>query len=108
VRQAVVRAALTGFLGSRLGSSRALLVREQALTLARLRTVSSGTRVSDETPVLAGGAVGAIVAGIVLREVARRARGVVPAPLAQAAIAAAGTWAIAKAFDAVESRLPAA
>jgi len=40
--------------------------------------------------------------------VARRTRGVVPAPLAQAAIAAAGTWAIAKAFDAVESRLPSA
>jgi hypothetical protein len=108
VNQAVVRAALTGFLGSRLGSSRPQLVREQALTLARLRTVSSGTGVSDEMPVLAGGAVGAIVAGIVLREVARRARGVVPAPLAQAAIAAAGTWAIAKAFDAIESRLPAA
>ena len=106
VKQAVVRAALTGFLGSRLGSSRPQLVREQALTLARLRTVSAGTRVSDETPVLAGGAVGAVVAGLVLREVARRARGVVPAPLAQAAIAAAGTWAIAKAFDAVESRLP--
>ena len=108
VRQAVVRSALVGLLGSRLGGSRPLLVREQALTLARLRTVSSGSAISDETPVLAGGAVGAVVAGLVLREVARRARGVVPAPLAQAAIAAAGTWAVAKAFDAVESRLPSA
>jgi hypothetical protein len=106
VKQAVVRSALIGFLGSRLGTSRPLLVREQALTLARLRTVSSGTAVSEEAPVLAGGVVGAVVAGLVLREVARRARGVVPAPLAQAAVAAAGTWAVAKAFDAVESFLP--
>jgi hypothetical protein len=108
VKQAVVRSALVGLLGSRLGVSRPRLVREQALTLARLRTVSSGTAISEETPVLAGGVVGAVVAGLVLREAARRARGVVPAPLAHAAVAAAGTWAVARAFAAVESRLPSA
>jgi hypothetical protein len=59
-------------------------------------------------PVRAGGAVGAFVPGIVRREVARRAGGVVPAPREQAAIAAAGTWAMVKAFDAIEPRLPSA
>jgi hypothetical protein len=106
VKRAVVRSALIGFVGSRLGASRPLLVREQALTLAKLRTVSVGTAVSDDKTVLAGGAAALFASGLALRELARSARTVLPKPLAHALIAAAGTWAAAKAFQTVESRLP--
>jgi hypothetical protein len=106
VRSAVVRSAWIGLLGSRLGASRPLLVREQAGLLARLRTVSSGAAVSDELPTLGGATATLLASGLALRGLARTARGVLPAPLAQAAIAAAGTYAFAKAFQGLESRLP--
>jgi hypothetical protein len=105
--QAVLRSALIGLLGSRLGRSRPLLVLEQARLVARLRGISSGPAVSDELPVVAGGAATALAAGLALREAARRAGAVVPAPLVNAAVAAAGTWAVGKAFRSIEPRLPA-
>jgi len=104
--QAVLRSALIGLLGSRLGRSRPLLVLEQARLVARLRGISSGPSVSDELPVVAGGAATALAAGFALREAARRAGAVLPAPLVNAAVAAAGTWAVGKAFRSVEPRLP--
>jgi hypothetical protein len=106
VKRAVVRSALIGLLGSRLGPSRPLLVREQVLTLAKLRTVSSGAAVADDKSVLAGSAAALFATGLALRSLARSAREVLPAPLAHAAIAATGTWLSAKAFRTVESRLP--
>jgi hypothetical protein len=106
VKRAVVRSALIGLVGSRLGASRPLLVREQALTLAKLRTVSAGAAVSDDKPVLAGGAAALFASGLALRGLARGARVVLPTPLAHAAIAATATWVFAKAFQTVESRLP--
>lgn len=106
VKQAVIRSALIGLAGSRLGMSRPLLVREQVRMVSRLRAVSSGPSVSDELPVLAGGAAAMLASGFALRGVARNVRSVLPAPLAHAAIAAAGTWAFAKAFQVLESRLP--
>jgi hypothetical protein len=102
VRQAVVRSALIGLVGARLGASRPLLVREQVRLGARLRTVSSGAAVSEEMPALAGGAAALFASGLALRRVARTARAVLPAPLAHAAIAAAGTWAFARALRTVE------
>jgi hypothetical protein len=102
VRHAVVRSGLIGLVGARLGASRPLLVREQVRLGARLRTVSSGAAVSEEVPVLAGGAAALFVSGLALRRVARTARAVLPAPLAHAAIAAAGTWAFARALRTVE------
>ena len=108
VKQAVIRSALIGLAGSRLGMSRPLLVREQVRMVSRLRAVSSGSAVSDELPMLAGGAVSVLVSGFALRGLARAARAVLPAPLAHAAIAAGGTWAFAKAYEVLESRLPSA
>jgi hypothetical protein len=106
VRQAVVRSTLIGLVGARLGASRPLLVREQVQTVARLRAVSSGVAVADELPALAGAAAAVFASGLALRGVARTVRAVLPAPLAHAAIAGAGTWALARAFQAIESQLP--
>ena len=108
VKHAVVRSALIGLVGSRLGASRPLLVREQVRLVTRLRAVSAGSAVSQELPVLGGGAAALFASGLALRQVARSARAVLPAPLTNAAIAAAGTWAFAKAFEQLESRLPSA
>jgi len=106
VKSAVIRSALIGIAGSRHGASRPLLLLEQVRLVTRLRTVSAGSAVSQELPVLGGGAAALFASGMALRQVARSARAVVPAPLANAAIAAAGTWGLAKAFGALESRLP--
>jgi hypothetical protein len=106
VQQAVIRSALIGLLGSRLGRSRPLLVLEQARLVSRLRAVSSGSAVSEELPVVAGGAAAVLVSGFGLRSAARTAGAVLPAPLVNAAIAAAGTWALARAFRLLEGRIP--
>jgi hypothetical protein len=108
VRQAVLRSALIGFAGARLGVSRPLLTLEQVRMLSRLRAVSSGPAVSDELPVLVGGAAAVVASGFALRSVARSGRAVLPAPLVQAAVAAGGTWVLAKTFQLVESRFPPA
>ena len=107
VKRAVVRSALIGLVGSRLGASRPLLVREQVRTVARLRRVSSSAAISEELPTAGGAAAAVFASGLVLRGVARRLRGALPgSPLAHAAIAAGGTWAVAKAYKALESHLP--
>ena len=108
VKRAVVRSAVIGLVGSRLGASRPLLVGEQVRLVACLRTVSSGSAASEEIPALAGGAAALVASGFALRRAARTARAMLPAPLAHAAIAAGGTWAFAKAFEKLESRLPSA
>lgn len=104
VKRAVVRSAVIGFVGSRLGRSRPLLVLEQARLVSRLRAVSSGPEVSDELPVMAGSAAAVLASGFALRTAARSAGTVLPAPLVNAAVAAAGTWALARAFRLVEER----
>jgi hypothetical protein len=107
VTQSVLRAAFVALVGGRKGSARPILAMEQVRMVSRLRVVSSGTAVSDELPVLAGGAASVAAFGFALRRAARTARAVLPDPLADAVVAAAGTWALAKAFELVESRLPA-
>ena len=104
VKRAVVRSAVIGFVGSRLGRSRPLLVLEQARLVSRLRAVSSGPAVSDELPAMAGSAAAVLASGFALRTAARNAGTVLPAPLVNAAVAAAGTWAFARAFRLVEER----
>jgi hypothetical protein len=104
VKRAVVRSAIIGFVGSRLGRSRPLLVLEQARLVSRLRAVSSGPAVSDELPVMAGSAAAVLASGFALRTAARSAGAVLPAPLVNAAVAAAGTWAFARAFRLLEER----
>ena len=106
VKQAVIRSALIGFVGARLGRSRPLLALEQARLVSRLRAVSSGTAVSEEMPVMAGSAAAVLASGFALRTAARTAGAVLPAPLVNAGVAAAGTWALARAFRLLEPRLP--
>jgi hypothetical protein len=104
VKRAVVRSAVIGFVGSRLGRSRPLLVLEQARLVSRLRAVSAGPAVSDELPVMAGSAAAVLASGFALRTAARSAGAVLPAPLVNAAVAAAGTWAFARSFRLLEER----
>lgn len=106
VKSAVLRSALIGLAGARLGVSRPLLTLEQVRMLSKLRTVSAGSAVADELPVRAGGAVAVLAAGFAFRGLARSVRTVVPAPVAHATVAAAGTWLIAKAYQVAETRLP--
>ena len=106
VRSAIIRSALIGVLGSRLGVSRQLLTLEQVRLISQLRTVSAASAAADELPVRAGGAAAVLAAGFAFRGLARSVRTFVPAPIAHAAVAAAGTWVLAKAYQAAESRLP--
>jgi len=107
VKSAVIRSAMIGLAGSHLGLSRPLLTLEQGRLLSRLRILSAGGPPPEELPVRAGGAAAVLAAGFAFRGVARSLRTVVPAPIAHAAVAGVGTWALAKAFELVESRLPA-
>ena len=106
VKATVIRSALIGIAGARLGVSRPLLTLEQMRLLSQLRTVSAGSAITDELPVRAGGAAAVLAAGFAFRGLARSLRTVVPAPIAHAAVAAAGTWVLAKAYEAAETRLP--
>jgi hypothetical protein len=106
VKSAVLRAALIGIAGSRLGVSRQLLTLEQVRLISQLRTASPGSAIADELPVRAGGAAAVLAAGFAFRGLARSLRTIVPAPVAHAVAAAAGTWALAKAYQLAESRLP--
>jgi hypothetical protein len=107
VAQSVRRAALVALLGGRNKKARPILSLEQVRMVSRLRVVSSGTAVSDELPVLAGGAAVVNGAGFAFRQGARAARAFLPDPVADAVVAAVGTVVLAKAFELVESRLPA-
>jgi hypothetical protein len=103
VKSAVVRSALIALSGSR--AARPLLTLEQVRMLTQLRTVSAGSGGEDELRLRAGGAAAVFAAGFAFRGVARSLRSVLPAPVAHAAIAAAGTWALARAYELAASRL---
>jgi hypothetical protein len=106
VKQSVIRSAVIGLAGARLGASRPLISLEQARMVARLRRAAAeSSREGDRTGLVAGGAA-ALVSGFALRGVARSLRPFVPAPIANTAVAAAGTWALAKAFELAEAHLP--
>jgi hypothetical protein len=96
VSSSVMRAALAGALGKPGAGSRSLLALEQVRLAARLQSLHGGPP-PEEPPLIAGAAVAAVALSFALREAARSARDVVPAPLANAAIAAAATWALAAA-----------
>lgn len=108
VRQAVLRSAVLGVAGARVGAGRPLIALEQVRMLSRLRAATTGSAASGQMPVIAGGAALTLASGFAFRGVARAARQVLPAPIANAAIAAAGTWALAKAQQALEARIPSA
>lgn len=96
VRSSVIRAALLGALGGRGEGSRSVLTLEQTRTAARLQSLR-GRLPSDEMPLVAGVAASVVALGFLFREAALRARNVLPAPVANAAIAASATWALATA-----------
>lgn len=104
VRSAVVRAALVGFAGSRLGVSRQLLTLEQVRLLSRLRT-TSGAAGEDELRLRAAGSAGVLAGSYAFRGLARSLRGFLPAPFVNAAVAAGGTWALAKLAEVAGSAL---
>jgi hypothetical protein len=106
VKSAVIRSALIGLAGSRLGASRSLLSLEHVSVLSQLRVMSVGPGIGDELPIRAGGAAAVLAAGLAFRGIARNLRTVVPAPLVNAAVAATGTWTLARAYQALEQRLP--
>jgi len=108
VRHAIVRTAILGVAGAEKGAARPLIALEQIRMLARLRAATTGSDGSDDMPVVAGAVAVALSAGFAFRGVARAARSVLPAPIANAAVAAAGTWTLAKALRLLEARLPAA
>lgn len=107
IREAVFRAAFLAAAGARKGASRPLIAMEQIRMLARLRVVTTGSGASEETPIVAGAAALTLASGFAFRNAARKARSVVPTPLVNAAVAAAGTWALAKALQTLEARIPA-
>ena len=96
VGTSVIRAALIGALGGRKRASRPVLALEQVRTVARLRSLRAGAT-PQELPALAGAATAALALSYLLREAARRAGGTLPGPLANAAVAAGTTWALAEA-----------
>jgi len=104
VRGAVVRAVLLATAGARRGSSRPLIALEQARMISRLRAAAAGSSASEGLPVVAGAAVLTLASGFALRSVARAARQALPAPIANGAIAAVGTWALAKAIRELDTR----
>jgi hypothetical protein len=106
VKGAVLRSAVIALAGARLGVTRRLLTLEQVRLLLQLRAAATGSPVTDELPVRAGGAAAVLATGFALRGVARSLRAVLPSPVANVAVAAAGTWALAKAFELAEERLP--
>jgi uncharacterized protein (DUF697 family) len=105
VLQAVVRTAVLAAL-VRARPTRPLITLEQARMVARLDAVGGrpGTPLRAEPAALAG-TLGAVLAtGFALRSVARTARFVLPAPIANAAVAAGGTWALGRAVRAYSAR----
>jgi hypothetical protein len=104
VRASVIRTALLAALARNSGS-RAVLALEQVRLVAQLRAASQRTT-SDPPPVVAGVAAGSLVVGYSLRSLARAAGRVAPTPLANAAVAGAGTWAVARLARELGARLP--
>jgi hypothetical protein len=105
VLRSVVRAAALGaFVGGR--PARPLLTLEQARMVARLDSVGgrAGAALGGEPAALAGTLGAVIVTGFALRSVARAARLVLPAPIANVTVAAAGTWALGRAARAHSAR----
>lgn len=98
VGTSAVRAAIAGALGTRSRGSRPLLVLEQIRMLAELRALGDGSQSRDDLAPLAGIAAATVGASFVFRTSARRAARILPTPLVNAGMAAAGTWALGVAF----------
>ena len=103
VRESAVRAGLLGLFGTG-GATRPLVTLEQARMTARLSPASPGTSGGAVSPAMAGTAGALFASGIVFRSAARSLRGGLPTPLANAAVAAFGTWALGEVVRRLEAR----
>jgi hypothetical protein len=102
VRTAVARAALLGAAGARKGPTRPLITLEQLRMLSSLRAADQPEARSQIPP--AAVAAATVAASFALRALARTASRSLPAPLVNAAVAAGGTWALAKALEKLHTR----
>jgi hypothetical protein len=98
VRGATVRAALLAVAGARKEAARPLIVLEQVRMLSRLRSLEAGSTEAHTRSTLAGEAAVILAAGFAFRAAARAARRALPEPVGDAAVAAAGTWALGAAL----------
>lgn len=105
VSRSVVRAAVLAAVAGRRAARPALSL-EQVRVAARLAVAQRALANGRVSPLQAvGGAAGAALAsGFVFRALARTAQRALPAPLANVAVSAAGTWAIATAAAALAKR----
>jgi hypothetical protein len=103
VAGSALRAAFLALRGGS-GGTRPQITLEQLRMVGALRNLTSA---GGESPQILGGvAASSIAAGFLFREIARSAQRVLPAPVANAAVAAAGTWLLGEAFRRYGDRLP--
>ncbi|MFO7571432.1 MAG: hypothetical protein R6W48_02380 [Gaiellaceae bacterium] len=86
------------------GRSRPAITLEQLRLVSRLRSLELGATEHEARPTLAATAAALVGSGFALRAIARSGRRVLPAPMVNAAVAAAGTWALAEALRRIGSR----
>jgi hypothetical protein len=104
-RDALVRAAFVGATAGPKGAARPILALEQVSLVSRLRALEEPETAKDEQlPVVMGTAAAAIAASYGFREIARAARGKLPARFVDTGVAVAGTWLIAEVFRRLEAR----
>ena len=102
-RGTIARAALTGFLGAR-APARPALALQQVRALSRLRALDPQAAGATDPRSTAGIAALVLAASFAFRAAARATRGTLPAPLANAAVAAGGTWALTRAVQELQAR----
>lgn len=107
VKGGIAHSAFLALVSGRTAAARPLLALEQVRMLSQLRALDGSDTKPDGLPVVAGVAGATLAASYAFRELARRSRRYVPAPLANAAVATAGTWALsAIARKLLEARTP--
>jgi hypothetical protein len=107
VGTSVIRTALLATMGKRKRSARPLITLEQVRMLTELRRLEQTAPASGQDALkdAAPFAAAALAGGFVFRQAATAARRVLPGALTDAAIAAAGTWALGEAVRRYANRL---
>jgi len=94
VRGGIVHSAFLALVSGRTAAARPLLALEQVRMLSQLRMLAGTETRPEGLPVVAGTAGATLAASYAFRELARRSRRFVPDPVANTAVAIAGTWAL--------------
>ena len=101
----VIRTAIVASLGKRSRAARPLITLEQIRMLAELRQLTADAPTAGtDAKAMAPFAGAVLAAGFVFREGATLAKRVLPAPIVDAGVAAAGTWLLGTAFRRLPSR----